>query len=316
MANPPRETQAALLAAQRALESSTDPAARAAALMNRGRALRAMGRLEDAVADFDEVVSLAPLHPLPYLDRGTVRLMREENAAAIPDLDKAIALLPDEPDWGRQSPQVEAGRPQADPIEQRGIAYSNRGIGREGIGDAAGAFRDMRAALALGWQPARDEIDRMTNRNGAVAGDPAVDRASAIALCAKARATFSHDRLEALVLFQQAVELAPDLQEAQHGLGIVNAALNRLKEAASAFARSLAIRPQQPGVQAESLFNRSSLREESDRAGAIADLEACLELIRDGAGFPDFGDAAKNVMFIAAMQQRLDRLKSEPVSPR
>jgi tetratricopeptide (TPR) repeat protein len=290
MANAPRDWQAALMAAQRALESSSNPAGRAAALMNRGRALRAMGRFEDAVADFDEVVSLAPLHPLAYLDRGTVRLMREENAAAIPDLDKAIALLPD---------------------EQRGIAYSNRGLGREGVGDTAGAFRDMRAALALGWKPARDEIDRMTNRYGAVAGDPAVERASAIALCARARGTFPRDRVEALALFQQAVELAPDLQEAQHGLGIVNAALNRLNEAASAFTRSLAIRPQRPALQAESLFNRSSLREKSDRAGAIADLEACLELIRDGAGFPDFGDVAKNVIFIDAMQQRLDRLKSE-----
>lgn len=261
-----------------------------AALMNRGRKSHGRRDFDAAIAAFSEVIALVPTYGMAYFDRGTSRAAQDNDAAAIADFDIAIALLP-------------AGEEQA-------AAYHNRGVVHESLEHLPHAIRDLRAAQALGWTLASGELDRIRARHGEVAAG-APDVAKATALCDEARRLFATAPLDALVRFHQATEFAPELQDALHGLGIVNAALRRNEEALVAFDRSLTIEPQHPGMRAEALFNRSQLLNAcGDLAGAIADLEACLVLSRsDGVRFPHH-DA-----FVEGIEGRLNRLRAALPSP-
>ena len=54
-----------------------------------------MRNWEAATADLAYVLKEAPTAGSAYADRAVVRLVQEESEAALPDLDRAIALLPD-----------------------------------------------------------------------------------------------------------------------------------------------------------------------------------------------------------------------------
>ena len=94
---------------------------RLAAVMNRGRAHREAGELEQAIAAFDEAIAMAPLYPTAYLDRGATRAMHGHAKLAIMDLGRAIAL--------------------ASPGEERAVAYFNRALAHETLGAIGRAFR-------------------------------------------------------------------------------------------------------------------------------------------------------------------------------
>lgn len=277
---------------------SLDPEQLAAA-MNRGRAHQQAGELAEAIAAFDQAIAMAPLYATAYLDRGATRELLHQSKLAIADLSRAIAL--------------------AAPGEERAMAYFNRALAHESLGAIDRAFRDLRAARADGQPAAAQELARLTARHGDATVDrrSVQDEARAAMLCAEARAAFRDAPVEAMRLFQDAMELVPTLQEAPHGLGIVHATLGRAEAALAAFDRALAIDPQHLGMRAEGLFNRGVVRAgKGDHAGALADLEACLALCHDPqAGFPRLGDLAKERAFVATIEQRIVRLKARVAAP-
>lgn len=62
----------------------------AAAWSNRGNCRTSQGRFEEAVADFDRAVALAPEEPDPYLGRGVAN---EGKFLLLPPLKKGINCL-------------------------------------------------------------------------------------------------------------------------------------------------------------------------------------------------------------------------------
>jgi tetratricopeptide (TPR) repeat protein len=93
---------------------------------NRARVYSAMGRLEDALRDFDTVVAMDPNYAEYYLDRANMRRRLGQHAAAIDDLERAMALSAPFPEL-----------------------YYNRADARATLGDAAGALADFDYVLEL-----------------------------------------------------------------------------------------------------------------------------------------------------------------------
>ncbi|HYL33337.1 MAG TPA: tetratricopeptide repeat protein [Stellaceae bacterium] len=66
----------------------------AIAYNNRGNALRALNRFDEAKADYDNAIILAPSDPFPYRNRGVTYGLLGDYAAALADFDRAIVLAP------------------------------------------------------------------------------------------------------------------------------------------------------------------------------------------------------------------------------
>ena len=123
---------------------------------NRARVYLALGRLDDALADYAVVIGDDPNHAEHYLERGNIyrRLGRYEEAAA--DYATAMRLSPPFPE-----------------------IYYNRGDLRLSLGDRAGALADFSYALEL--EPAL--VDAYVNRAGAHLedGEPELAERDAVA---------------------------------------------------------------------------------------------------------------------------------------
>ncbi|MEW4529757.1 tetratricopeptide repeat protein [Maioricimonas sp. JC845] len=120
--------------------------------MLRGICHRKQGRLEDALADFDQALQIDPDFADALNNRGLVRLMQNDLDAAEADFNRAIALRPD----------------LAEPYANRGVVYRRRNRFDKAIADYTRALkRDPRhldarynrgLALAATGQPA-DAVD-------------------------------------------------------------------------------------------------------------------------------------------------------------
>jgi tetratricopeptide (TPR) repeat protein len=106
---------------------------------NRARVYAALGRLDEALADYAVVVAADPNHPEHYLERGNILRRQERNAEAAADYTTAIRLSPPFPE-----------------------IYYNRGDLRLSVGDREGALADFSYALEL--DPGL--IDAYVNRAG------------------------------------------------------------------------------------------------------------------------------------------------------
>ncbi|CAM3428966.1 tetratricopeptide repeat protein [Stackebrandtia soli] len=93
---------------------------------NRAQVLGGLGRVEEALADYDAVIDVDPNYPEYHFDRAALlrRLGREVEALA--DYDEAIRLSPPFPE-----------------------AYFNRSVTRAAIGDVDGALDDLNEVIVL-----------------------------------------------------------------------------------------------------------------------------------------------------------------------
>jgi tetratricopeptide (TPR) repeat protein len=101
-------------------------------LYNRARLLTAMGRLDEAYADYSTLVDLDPYYTDYLSERAKVSRLRGDLAAALADYDRAEELAPPYPEL-----------------------YYNRGTARAQAGDVAGALADFGYVLEM--EP--DELD-------------------------------------------------------------------------------------------------------------------------------------------------------------
>jgi tetratricopeptide (TPR) repeat protein len=93
---------------------------------NRGQVLSALGRHEEALADFDHVIGVDPNYPEYRFDRGNLYSKLGRYTEAIADYEAAMRLTPPFPEL-----------------------YFNRGDARAATGDAEGAISDFRYVLDL-----------------------------------------------------------------------------------------------------------------------------------------------------------------------
>lgn len=99
---------------------------RSVLLHNRAQVNASLGRLDEALADYDGVVAVDPGYPEYLCDRAALHLRRGDVAAALADYDSAVPLTP--------------------PIHE---LHYNRADARRTAGDTEGALADLRYVLEL-----------------------------------------------------------------------------------------------------------------------------------------------------------------------
>src|SRR5262249_61060859 len=90
-------------------------------LSNRGSALYALGRFDDALRDFNAAMLLPPQNARNFFNRALVHAAKRDHERAIDDYDQAIKLMPN-----------------------LAIAYNNRGAEFEATGERGTAISDYR----------------------------------------------------------------------------------------------------------------------------------------------------------------------------
>jgi tetratricopeptide (TPR) repeat protein len=123
-----------------ALHSVLSAHDRAATYINRGVLMFAALKADEAASDFDAGLAIDGNIPEGYVDRGAALIMKKDYSDAIKDIDKGISLG----------------------AKDQHLAYYDRGMADEGLGDVQGAYHDYRQALAV--QPsftlASDQLKR------------------------------------------------------------------------------------------------------------------------------------------------------------
>jgi len=133
--------QAGLRACGAALEAADNSDARAGLLANRAYIRLRMTDYPGTVTDADASLSLAPDLAAANLNRGAGLIGMGRYQDALPSLEKAVALS------------------SGDKLE---LAYYNRGIVREHLGNISGAYFDYKKAAELDpkFAPAQEQLAR------------------------------------------------------------------------------------------------------------------------------------------------------------
>lgn len=152
--------------------------------VNRGALRLRLGGAENlrlAVVDFDEAIAREPNRPEPYVNRAAARFrLGEPMGAIVPDLDRALALRPDDGDalnlrcWGHA---LENDPATALPFCERGVAATDHPLSRDSRAVAYALAGQREAAIAdfehfIAWaaqQPDAVWADAAARRRGWVA---------------------------------------------------------------------------------------------------------------------------------------------------
>jgi tetratricopeptide (TPR) repeat protein len=123
-----------------ALDETLSVLDRAATYVNRGILEARIEASKDALVDYNTGLKLRPSLAEAYIDRGATFIAMRRYAEALQDIDKGIGL-------GARQPEV---------------AYYDRAIAHEGVGDVRAAYEDYKKALEI--QPnfalAADQLTR------------------------------------------------------------------------------------------------------------------------------------------------------------
>jgi tetratricopeptide (TPR) repeat protein len=230
--------------------------------VSRGVTYERLGRLEDALADYEHAIALAPTDALVYYNRGVTyeRLGRFEDALA--DYARAIAL---------------------DPADAK--VYANRGLTYAQMGRFEDALADYARAIAL--DPADANVytnrgityaqmgrlnDGLADQNHAIALDPA----DAKAYANRGNTYAQMGRFEdALADYIRVIALDPTDAQAYYNRGNTYAQMGRFEEALADYERTLALDP----TSAPAYGSRGNTYAELGRfEEALADYERTLAL--------------------------------------
>lgn len=135
-----RTTPEGMMFCNEALQGILSTTDRAATLINRGVLELNVLKINAAQDDFNAGITLDPTLAEGYVDRGATLIAQKHYADAIKDINKGIALG----------------------AKQLHIAYFDRAIADEGLGNLQAAYDDYRQALALSpnFTLASDELKR------------------------------------------------------------------------------------------------------------------------------------------------------------
>ncbi|WP_051966432.1 tetratricopeptide repeat protein [Kitasatospora mediocidica] len=234
---------------------------------NRGQVLAALGRAEEALAEFDHVIEVDPHYPEYHFDRGNLYFQLGRHQEALENYEEAVRLSPPFPE-----------------------VYWNRANVRAELADTDGALADLRYVLDLepDYTEARVSLASLL-LDLAEPGQAAEQAAAGLAQspddarlhCTLGLALLELDDADAAVAaFTRALELDPQLHEAlvnravaAHGQGRPDEALRDLTTAVE----------QQPD-DSDLRYNRGFVLEELHRwDDAVADYTVALEHTDDKA---------------------------------
>lgn len=139
----PETDQAGLQACGQALDAAVDPDMRAGLLANRAYIRLRMADYPGTIADATAALALEPDLAAANLNQGAGLIGMGQFRNALPFLEKAVALS------------------NGNKLE---LAYYNRGIVREHIGDVPGAYFDYKKAAELDpkFAPAQEQLSRFS----------------------------------------------------------------------------------------------------------------------------------------------------------
>jgi tetratricopeptide (TPR) repeat protein len=232
---------------------------------NRARVYQSLGRLDEALADYEVVIQEDPNHAEHYLERGNIlrRLGRTDEALA--DYARALRLSPPFPE-----------------------IYYNLGDLRATLGDAEGAIADFSYVLDL--DP--EFIDAYVNRAGLYLelGDiAAAHRDATVALRLDPANAYLHgvaghvhaargEDTAARLAFDRALGADPSLISALSGRATLAYEAGDLDAAIEDLCRAIELKPGDAAL----LYNRAFVLQGAGRwQDALADLEAAATLAPD-----------------------------------
>lgn len=237
---------------------------RRALLQHRARVYARLGRVEDALTDYDEVIALDPGRPEHHYDRGALLRRLGRLHEALDDYQQAIALSPP---WS--------------------AAYYQRGDTLAELGDAEGALADFDYVLQL--EP--DHLDARMNRAGLLIQLGSHDEAEVDVdtgldsdptnprlLCLRGQLLVERGQLsQADEAYSTAIALAPSLADAWALRGALHFETGELAAALSDLDRAA-----QLSGDPTMAFNRAAALQASGRlAEAIAAYDAVLAVSDD-----------------------------------
>ena len=247
-----------------------------------------------ALADATKAIELAPGRPSCWYTRGAARRELGDLIGAEDDCSRAIQLGPREAGgWAlrsqlrqqRRDPRALSDAEEAvrlDPL--MAMAWSERGVARDGKGDLEGALADFDRALTLGpgfavcWVNRGTTRFKLGDREGARADlDRALELAPELpeAWIERGRVRLPLDPADAVQDLERAIALAPRNPSAWTLIGTAHGKLGQLEAALADFGKALEIDPENVLAWRNRAGTRYRL---GDRAGARKDLERFLEL--------------------------------------
>ena len=229
---------------------------------NRAQLLMALGRQDEALNDYDELVVLDPHYPEYYFDRGNARYQVGDVAGALADYEHTMTLSPPFPEL-----------------------FHNRGDLRAAGGDADGAIADFSYVLELepDWLESRIALGALLLEIGAVdAGAELIEAGLALhpenprLLCLLGEASIAIGDTAAA---HSALERALAADPAMHQALAVRATLyfgdHRFDDALADLDRALDLAGGDPDL----LYNRGYVNEAAgQQAEAVRDYTRALEL--------------------------------------
>jgi tetratricopeptide (TPR) repeat protein len=237
---------------------------RSVLLYNRGQVHAGLGRLDEAIADYNAVIALDPNYAEYYQDRGSLLRRIGDDEAALADYEMAIQLSP---------PFAEV--------------YYNRADTRANLGDIEGAIDDFSYVIDL--DP--NLVDAYVNRAGLLTQLGELDRAkrdvqaglaldpeNVLLLCIGGQLSAMAGRpLDARQAFNAALHRNPDLMEGLLGRAALSYSGGALDQAVADLDRALTLED-----TAIVRFNRAVALQAQERwADALTDLERAAALAPD-----------------------------------
>lgn len=124
---------------------------RAATYVNLGILMRRRGNMRGAINAYDRAIGLTPGLAEAWVNRGAAHLSLGDAQAGLADLDQALRLEPERPEF----------------------ALMNRAVAHEALGDLDAAYADLLAALDIDpeFEPALTMISRYEVRSGEPGGE-------------------------------------------------------------------------------------------------------------------------------------------------
>jgi len=213
---------AAIEAAPQARESLAD-------LVNRGLSLSSLGRLDEALACYDQALALDPREKVVHNNRGNVLRQLGRVQQALASIDRALELDPS----------------YADAWSNKGLLFTHAARYEEAIAcyerALANDARDTTAWLARSYCLAR--LGRRQEQLDGIARAIEVDPRNPIAWHNLGVAQLDGDLPQAVRSFERAIEANPRYAEGWAGKGLALSELGRHEESIACFDEALSVRP-------------------------------------------------------------------------
>jgi tetratricopeptide (TPR) repeat protein len=273
----------------------------ASAYSNRGNALKALKRVEEALASYDKAIAIDPDYAEAYANRGNALKELKRVDEALASYDKAIAIDPDyaEAYSSRGSALKELKRlDEALASYDKAIAikpnyaeaYYNRGNALKDLRrmEEAVASYDMATAIkpdyAEAYSNRGNALRYLIREEEAIASYDkaiAIKPDHAVASFNRGVALQSLKRMEeAVVSYEMAIAIKPDYAEAYYTRGFALQELKRIEQAVDSYDKAIAIKPD----YAEAYSNRGNALQELKRVeDAIASYDKAIAIDPDHA---------------------------------